>query len=625
MTLSDVTARRLVRRRAALLAHRVAVWCLIAALAVPLWVASFRNVPTASAQDDETIGLYEKFELTLDWGVTYNNPFDPDEVRLDATFTAPNGDQWVVPGFYYQEFRQYVPERGYEELEPVSDPVWKVRFTPVVLGTHRYEVTVVDARGEQQVASGTFEVVPSSAEGFVRVGPLGERTFELTTGEPFIMIGLNAYSTWTSNSDPGLTSYRERMPLLGEIGINTFRTQLTPNDYALIWSPNVYDYGVWRHYGGLGHYNLASAWKLDEIMDMAEAAGMRVFFNIDQALALSFYETTGAVGWENNPYNVANGGMLNKPAEYFSNEEAKRHFKNQLRYLVARWGYSTTLLMWELFNEFDWVVYEQKFTEEEQNAVLDWHVEMADYLDHIDPFEHPITTNTATPARFWPDDSWYYDLWQIPDIDVCNIHLYDDPLLAGTTVENIVEYLDLYYARTAKPCVISEWGLDAAGHADREDEVGAGLHDALGAGTMYKAAIMPHYTNLVHDFDLYYHIEALVAYLEGEREGLGGYDFADLAISDVQLEVLGLSRPDRTLAWIHNKQSFANSNQEPAQVRDATLTIRGLVPGQYWIEFWDTYHGQVVDVQTTIHDREPMVLSLPPVDRDLAIKVRLRP
>ncbi len=606
-------------RQSRRVAQRLPGAALLLALILSLVGGSFDALPAARAQSGETADLYQKFELTLDWGMTYTNPFDPAEVSLDAFFTAPDGSVLSVPGFYYQEFTRTVVNR-YEEFEPAADPGWKVRFAPELVGTYTYEVNVTDARGETQVASGSFESVESDEPPFIRLGPLGQRTFEYEDGQPFLPIGINQNSTWTSQDDYGLDVYYDRLPKFADNAINMIRLQFTPNDGALTWSPNLFDYGVWRYYHGLDGYNLASAWKFDRLMDLVHDEHMSAIINIEQALAMGSFAGTESQAWINNPYNAANGGMLNRPAEFFSNEAARTYFKNQLRYIVARWGYSDTVFAWELFNEFDWVLDDQDFTPDEIAAALDWHAEMSEYLHDIDPYDHLVTTNVATPIHFWPEGSWYFELWQIPDLDICNFHLYNQPLLVDDTVKNLVDYLNAYYAETTKPCIIGEWGLDANGDADEQDIAGIGLHNALWTATMMKAVLLPHYFELVHEYDQYAHFRSLSTFLSSEPDGLTPYDLATVSISDVQLETLGLYQPDRALVWIHNKQSFGGQTT-PTTVSGSTLSISGLVPGQYWIELWNTYDGTITDVQATIHTSEPMLIALPPVDRDLALKV----
>jgi len=140
---------------------------------------------------------------------------------------------------------------------------------------------------------------------------------------------------------------------------------------------------------------------------------------------------------------------------------------------------------------------------------------------------------------------------------------------------------------------------------------------------MFKTLLLPHYYRVVEEFNLYGNFRALANYLDQETDGLADYDIATLSVSNIQLEALGLTRPDRSLIWVHNKQSF-HGETEPTLVEGATVSIAGLVPGQYWIEYWDTYSGEITDVQTVIHDREPLMVILPPVSRDLALRVWLQ-
>src|SRR5271155_1672385 len=45
---------------------------------------------------------YDVEEFAIDLGATYDNPFDPQDVSLDAKVTSPKGDSYSVPGFLYR-------------------------------------------------------------------------------------------------------------------------------------------------------------------------------------------------------------------------------------------------------------------------------------------------------------------------------------------------------------------------------------------------------------------------------------------------------------------------------------------------------------------------------------------
>jgi hypothetical protein len=46
---------------------------------------------------------FETVEFTFRMAGRWENPFDPDEIRVDAVIAGEGGARTVVPGFFYQE------------------------------------------------------------------------------------------------------------------------------------------------------------------------------------------------------------------------------------------------------------------------------------------------------------------------------------------------------------------------------------------------------------------------------------------------------------------------------------------------------------------------------------------
>jgi hypothetical protein len=65
-------------------------------------------------QRPDSVGLFEKFEVSLELKCEFVNPFDPDDIDIQAVFTSPSGKKWNIPGFYYFSM----------------STLWKVRFSP---------------------------------------------------------------------------------------------------------------------------------------------------------------------------------------------------------------------------------------------------------------------------------------------------------------------------------------------------------------------------------------------------------------------------------------------------------------------------------------------------------------
>ena len=172
---------------------------------------------------------------------------------------------------------------------------------------------------------------------------------------------------------------------------------------------------VWVLLKGLGRYSQQVAQRLDGIVEAAEANGIAIQLVLQHH---GQFSTTTNPQWDQNPYNVNRGGMLETAETFFTDPEARRLTRNKYRYIVARWGYSPAILAWELFNEV-------QFTDGWRNrpeTVVAWHREMADYLYEIDPHQHLVTTSSDTGDAFAA-------IWNINSIDLVQHHQYGSPTI----------------------------------------------------------------------------------------------------------------------------------------------------------------------------------------------------
>ena len=51
------------------------------------------------------MAVYDTVELTAEIAATYDNPFDPDQIAVEARVTTPEGKVLSVPGFFYAPMR----------------------------------------------------------------------------------------------------------------------------------------------------------------------------------------------------------------------------------------------------------------------------------------------------------------------------------------------------------------------------------------------------------------------------------------------------------------------------------------------------------------------------------------
>ena len=72
------------------------------------------------ALSTKTVATFSPVELTADIAATYENPFDPDQIAVDAEVATPDGKSLTVPGFYDVPMRLETT-RGRERLAARRD------------------------------------------------------------------------------------------------------------------------------------------------------------------------------------------------------------------------------------------------------------------------------------------------------------------------------------------------------------------------------------------------------------------------------------------------------------------------------------------------------------------------
>ena len=212
-----------------------------------------------------------------------------------------------------------------------------------------------------------------------------------------------------------------------------------------------------------GRIDATVAQNWDALVDMAEANGVYL------QIVLQYhgqYSTETNSNWDENPWNARNpDGFLEKPADFFRSEQARRLTKQKYRYIVARWGYSPAVMAWELFNEVHWV--DALRFELNETLVADWHREMADYIRSVDVHGHLVTTSMDSIR------SPIYDA-----VDYLQPHLYPINILAN------VRYVDPIYETLDRPVFVGEFGDDHMGLSEDEKHAAISVVPPMWAGVM---------------------------------------------------------------------------------------------------------------------------------------------
>lgn len=581
-----------------------------AATATPLPTPTPAITKTPAPQSATTLSItaptgdapaFSRLELTLTTDGVYANPFDPAQVDLWVQFTSPAGETQSVPAFWYQDFDP-------NSLTPTGPASWRVRFTPTVSG--QWQAQVLLTQPKLQSAPITFTVSDApAAQGFVRINPNNPRYFAFDNGDLYFPIGLNI--GWASSLTQTIPQYKSWFGSLSQNGGNIAR----------LWMP---DWGVGIEWNdtGLGNYSKRQeqAWLLDQVFYLAEQDNIYILLSLINHGAFS--ESVNPE-WDQNPYNVANGGPLATPAEFVTNATAKELFKRRLRYIVARWGYSTHLFAWEWWNEENW-------TPIDDTALRPWIEEMTESLKHYDPYHHLTTTSYA--------DGSNSRIWRSPALDFMQQHDYSGADPIGLFQTRYAAFQSIL-TKGSKPVLMGEHGYSAAGAATAGNSEAIHLHNGLWAATFegYAGSSMAWWWDtFVDPQNIWPQYKYLADFIQNE-------DLAQLtpgkAVVDKNAYALTLTNQNRALIWIRNKQydaaesgyqltvaqrngtPTANWSFEPPTIPTSTLTLKSLADGDYHAYWYAPQTGQwLADTPLTIKGSTAAIL-IPEFTFDLALKI----
>ena len=178
----------------------------------------------------QKVPLYGLLELDLNITGNFKNPFNPDEVEVSALIETPKGETIEVPAFYYQEFKCELIE-GRETLTPMGEPYWKIRFTPMEVGTYKLHVVLRTTDHTITSEKLTFGVYESDRGGFIRVSEVDKRYFKVENGESLFFIGHNV--CWFGKR--GTFDYNEWFSAMNKSGENITRIWMAPWAFGIEW------------------------------------------------------------------------------------------------------------------------------------------------------------------------------------------------------------------------------------------------------------------------------------------------------------------------------------------------------------------------------------------------------
>jgi hypothetical protein len=543
---------------------------------------------------------YELVEFDLQTSYTAQNPYDPAEIDLMLNVTAPDGSQFSVPAFWFQDFDPAT-------ASPCGQPGWKARLTPDQEG----EWTVQAEIASQKITSQPLKFTAGAAgtPGFVRLHPQNPNYFAFDDGSTFFPVGLNI-GWWQSSP---LDDYARWMDQLSANGGTLIRVWMASRSFGIEWNDT-----------GLGNYDGRQyrAWLLDQLFQMARQRG--IYIELVLLNHGAFSENTNPE-WKYNPYNAALGGPLDSPAEFARNETARQYFQRRLRYIAARWGYSTNLFAWEWWNEVNW-------TPISTDDLAAWVVEMTAFLKPYDPYDHLVSISYAGSG--WPQ------VLALPEINFLQQHEYSflDPL---EEFPKLLEWEKGF--APGKPVLFAEFGYATTSEDETSfDQQGIHLHNGLWAATFSGFASPAMYwwwDSYIDPLGLWGQFGSLTGFLQGQDLAtLTPVEAGKIKLSDPAAWVMALGSDDHLLAWVRNStynaylaQTRRNNDVRFKKTPESewryqletltglTLTVTGLQDGSYTAKWYDPSTGQWLTESTVTVEDGNLMLDVPAFSIDVAL------
>ena len=313
-----------------------------------------------------------------------------------------------------------------------------------------------------------------------------------------------------------------------------------------------------------------------------------------------------------NPYSEE----IESSASFFSNKDIKDLFKNQLKYIIARYSYSNNIMSWEIFNEVDWI---ETYTALAVNA---WHSEMAEFIKEHDPYEHLISTSLITDSFYSSNFQVFYD----ENIDFLSIHRYG--------IYNHTEYLpQRQYIGSGlfnKPIIYDEVGYQGWGGEQQyeSDPNNITLHQALWAGALGGGAgtgMNWWWESWIDQYDCYNEYKGIAIYTKNMDLTGDNYQFVTsevlelntLSFNQSGIGYMGYIVEDRVYLYIFDEE-YALNYQTITTKTNPIINIPNLAPGTYSLKAYNTFTGEIISEGLIVNDGQ---FNLPEFNEDIAIMI----
>lgn len=272
------------------------------------------------------------------------NPYDYNRVHLKATF---QNSKYVFErdGFYYREIA--IDSTNGRFVQSKSACPFRFRFAPPTPGVYKVNVEI-KLNNSVEMQSATFSVIPGNHRGPLTMG----NSFHLkySDNKNFVVVGQNIPFADYPTAGQSHSSFRRQRRFISDLasaGGNFVRLRLDP------WSNELEQeelgvYGSSRMQGE-NFERQWHAWELDQTFEILEKNNVYLYMTLQSDAQLK-HKASFPFDWNTNPYKK----IASEPEQFFDLDgKCFEIYKNKLRYILARYGYSPNLTLMGLLNETD--------------------------------------------------------------------------------------------------------------------------------------------------------------------------------------------------------------------------------------------------------------------------------
>lgn len=462
---------------------------------------------------------YERADWEINLKANFDNPYLQEDISLDLVFTSPSGKNMVLPCYF-------------EEMSGKNISIWKARFLPQESGEYQYHF-LLKSKGIESDKSlnGVFTVSPAkNKKGILHKNNFW--TFKYDDGTLYRGLGENICWESRDNDDSKFFkvlhedkkyNYEEMLPALSNHGGDYFRTWICSWNLPIDWKSG---FNNSRYQSSDEYFNPSAIAKMDRLINLSESLGLHMMLTLGEGT-----------------HDERNGRYQTSTADFFVNEKAKAQYKNRLRFIVARWGYSPAIGAWEFFNEIDNVQFRNSKNPIDAAHIVQWHDEMSAYLAELDPYDHLITTSISHRDL--------EGLNAIKNIDFNQKHIYKNNLALPTTIEK-------YSHEFQKPYVIGEFGYEYDWQKNFDlfaEEMDSDFKRGLWYGLFSPTPILP-----LSWWWEYFDKRGTDKYLSRVRvildemmvSGKGSFEKSNAISDNKEVEIYSMKCGDKTFIYLYN-------------------------------------------------------------------------